>query len=210
MGEWHTHLHPIKFMINNLQLLKSLGVETMGLEILFCDTHQHLLDEFHTSPPDAPMPPVLEAFLAARSFEGCSYITLLQEAKKLGLRIVALDSSLAFEIMNFKNGYEALERCVTMNYVAKKILDDVLRRSSGKVLVHMGGAHAASIILEKESQRPGLSVIHGVADYIRSPYICIADSINGKHSVNINVRDHKSTGGRRKIMHLYLQRPVET
>ncbi|KTD73509.1 hypothetical protein [Legionella tucsonensis] len=95
IGEIHHHKFPKKFLIENLEYFKKLGIKTLFFEFLFYDRHQKLLDEYFNS-PNKELPAELAAYLHFKDvtsecgFSG--YTDIVKTAKKSGIRIVALDS----------------------------------------------------------------------------------------------------------------------
>lgn len=95
LNEIHHHAFPKKFLAENLEYFKSLGIKTLFFEFLLYERHQQLLDQYFVSDTDE-LPPELAAYLNAKDLaSNCGfsgYTDIVKSARKAGIRIVALDS----------------------------------------------------------------------------------------------------------------------
>ncbi|QBR83102.1 hypothetical protein E3983_01250 [Legionella israelensis] len=95
INEIHHHQFPKRFIKENLDYFKELGIKTLFFEFLFYERHQLLLDEYFCSEHDE-LPPELACYLNFKDkASGCGfsgYTDIVKAAKKAGIRIVALDS----------------------------------------------------------------------------------------------------------------------
>ncbi|CAM3017326.1 Uncharacterised protein [Legionella steigerwaltii] len=108
--EIHHHKFPKKFLTENLEYFKQLGVKTLFFEFLFYDRHQKLLDEYFNS-PSQELPTELAAYLhfkdVASNCGFSGYTDIVKAAKKAGIRVVALDTypAILSYIKSFKIKY---------------------------------------------------------------------------------------------------------
>ncbi len=205
LGEWHSDKSARKFLFDNLELLKEFGVTTVFLESCFYDTLQPYLDQYFES-SSLDMPLIVDAYLNDHE-SPAFFADFVRKAKRLNIRVVGIDTSLAFEIENGDTREEAGERIMTMNFVAKKIIDH--EKGRGKYIALMGGAHAPTMLVKKGKMNlAGDVAIPGLADLLQCPYIGFCDTDDGSSLALPNVVDYTSSYGKRKHMHLYLKRPA--
>jgi hypothetical protein len=173
LGEDHTHFNPKKFLIDHLSEMKRMGVTTLFIEGFEYDTVQSFLDEYlHLPTDEVPLPLIL-------AHDGwCPfplYIEVICAAKKAGVRIVAIDTTMITK-------FSALEERVSkMNYVAKKIIDH--EKGSGKYVALMGAAHGSRYN----------AGVPGVAELLQCPLILIEDLKSGEtaETIQVNLRDYQ-------------------
>lgn len=200
VGERHREVASKKFIIDNLVLLRSMGITTLFMEFFNYDTMQPYLDEYFASESDQ-MHPLLEMVLAQgdrlNGFTSpYSYTDLVREAKKARIRVVGIDTSLSYEL---PTGADE-ERIRGMNYAAQKIIQ--YEQGDGKCIILLGGAHAPTLVSSSNYSIPG------IADLLQSPYIMIQDNDNGTSKGSANLSNVPFTDcWTKKHVHLLLERP---
>lgn len=147
-GEIHHHKFPKKFLEDNLEYFKQLGIKTLFFEFLFYDRHQKLLDEYFHSTNDY-LPPELAAYLSFKDeSSGCGfagYTNIVKAAKKAGIRIVALDSYPAILscIQHFKIKYLHGDEHIRINSFNGYAAEIIARESHGEpYLAFVGFDHS--------------------------------------------------------------------
>lgn len=189
-GEYHRDSCPKRFLIDNMETLRDLGVKTVFMENFLYDAHQPLLDHYFET-PEAEVPILLKACLEDNPYEFESPYTLvdvLKAAKRCGIRIVGIDTSVANEVGTSDDGKpDPMERVKAMNYVAKRIIEK--EKGDGKYLAYMGIAHAATII-QYDDDVPSRVAFQstGMADLLQCPLLFFKDTEGDEEpSQHVNV-----------------------
>lgn len=150
LGEIHHHQFPKKFLVENLEYFKQLGIKTLFFEFLFYDRHQKLLDTYCNS-SNEELPPELAAYLHFKDVaSGCGfsgYTNIVKAAKKAGIRVVALDS------------YPAILSCIKSFQIKHLDGDECFR-------LHSFNGHAAQIIKKESNGKPYLAFLGFDHSYI--------------------------------------------
>ncbi|MCE0723515.1 MULTISPECIES: hypothetical protein [Legionella] len=150
LGEIHHHKFPKKFLTENLEYFKQLGIKTLFFEFLFYDRHQTLLDAYLNSPSEE-LPPELAAYLHFKDVaSGCGfsgYTDVVKAAKKAGIRVVALDS------------YPAILSCIKGFQIKYLGGDEYFR-------IHSFNGNAAKIIEKESNGEPYLAFLGFDHSYI--------------------------------------------
>lgn len=212
IGESHAERNSKKFIVDNLEGLKKMGVTTLFMEGLGYDTMQPLLDTYFASSSDT-MPVLLEARLAHvdrnwNTIAPYTYTDIVRRAKKAGIRIVGLDTIASCTIGSCdKNGNINPERKTKLfNYVAHQIIQH--EQGSGKYIALMGGGHASTY--QYQSSIPGEKSfqVPGIANLLKCPMICIRDSKTHHSLACANIPYLQLTSNAwLKHVHAYLLRP---
>jgi RHS repeat-associated protein len=138
IGVGHGNPAGWNFMSQNMQQLHAQGVNTIYVESLRSDAHQHLVDEYMHSPAGTPMPPQLQSYLNHAGQPGLT--ATITAAKDNGVRIVGIDGMPAKS-----GGVLGLEgshiRASMMNSYASDIITHDHAANPGKYLVEAGRAH---------------------------------------------------------------------
>lgn len=130
--EIHHHKFPKKFLAENLEYFKQLGVKTLFFEFLLYDRHQKLLDEYFNSPHEE-LPTELAAYLHCKDLASdcgfSGYTAIVKAAKKAGIRVVALDSypAILSYLKSFQSKYldgDEQFRIRSFNGFAAKIIEN--------------------------------------------------------------------------------------
>lgn len=174
IGERHEAKAPKKLLIDAMPSLKEIGVTVIYLEHLFTDGHQDLLDQYYRS--DSHVLPYrlykhLE-WLDCGNFlsddlvtNPYSFMGLVIAAKVHGIRIVPIDSSVAYDRdqnrLMAKN--DSKKRCYMMSYLAAKQFEN--HPKEDKYLFLVGSMHINSA----NSGVPGITEITG------APTIVVGD-----------------------------------
>lgn len=214
IGECHLDGNPKKFLIDNMEILRDLGVKTLFMEDYLYDTQQPLLDHYFET-PDAKPPLLVKTFQdgwsEAYGFKApYTYVDILRKAKSLGIRIVGIDTSAANEMGIGSSGKpNPMARLRAMNYVAQQIIDR--EKGEGKYLAFMGGLHAGTITqYDKDEPSRVAFTSTGMADLLQCPLIMVEDSRDGSEKptlVNIARKDGGDPAWHEKHIHLLLVRP---
>lgn len=162
IGETHDLVASKQILIDNMDLLKEKGVETVYLEHVLHDVHQVDLDDYFRSPANAPMPRRLERYLNAldRGFgtdasKNYTFLRLVETAKEHKVRVVSIDVLASYNVKGMNK--EDVARRVMMNFQAKEIIEAYQARWPGtKWVALVGGAHANTI-----GKTPGLAELTG-------------------------------------------------
>lgn len=169
VGESHRHVSPKKFIFDNLEALRQLGVTTLFMEHFNYDTMQSYLDDYFNSESEE-MHPVLAMNLSRYDqayglISPYTYTDVVRQAKKAGIRIVGIDTSLAYDLKDEDR------RLKGMNYEAQKIIRH--EQGSGKYVVLLGAAHSTNVDWQSKFTIPG------IADMLQCPKIMVDDSDDG-------------------------------
>lgn len=226
-GEIHTERNSKAFIIDNLEAMRRMGVTTLFMESLLYDTMQPFLDDYYTS-HSSVMPPMLAAYLEALDggqslTHPYTYTEIVRRAKEVGIRIVAIDTSVSHGTKETKGIYgierpELLEsfenRLKAMNYVAEQIIRH--EKGPGKFIAFMGSHHAPTLHykeIEYEDEEdsylsPNEKFIPGLADLLRCPFIHISDVKDGPPIARQNIASFKipQRGWCYKHVHVSLKR----
>ena len=184
IGEIHKSLASKKFLIDNMAELKKQGVTTLFLEHLFSDTQTSLLNEY-LDPLCTEMPPLLSRHLdhldkghGLRNIvddNPYSFKGLIMSAKKHGMRIIPIDTSISYE--RDKNQIDSQDkhtsRCVMMNYIAAQQFSKFKAdHSHNKYVFFVGSAHINAVT----------SSVPGIAEITGCPTIVVEDGASYHYS----------------------------
>lgn len=216
IGETHFDVAPKKFLVDNMQVLRDLGVRTLFMEDYMYDVQQTLLDHYFETPGAEP-PHLLEAYQERwdelYEFEApYTYMDILRKAKQCGIRIVGIDTSVSNEIDSSLAGNpDPMARMRGMNFAAKQIIDR--EKGSGKYLAFMGQCHAATMTeYHKDEPKRVVRSSTGIADILQCPLINIEDAVDDDREltlVNTDRQDESEPFWHEKHIHLYLLRRRE-
>lgn len=181
VGEQHEHSSPKKFIIDNLDRLKQVGVTTLFIEHLFHETMQPLLEA-------TKAPPLLDSYLKHLDREAGlkqgqpGFHQLVTAAKAAGIRVVAIDNRDAYKANISNSGIGAMvdearngDRYKTMNYVACSIIEK--EKGNGKFIALVGNAHSTTC--EK---------VLGLSEILGCPTILVEDAHTD--SIQWNVKNY--------------------
>lgn len=146
IGESHADIGSKQFLIDNMQALAEQNVKTLYMEHLLTDFHQAGLDAFAET---SVMPRDVEAYLAGMDsghltdpLERYTFLALIQEANKHGIRIQAIDCMASYRETGMSVG-DAKARIKMMNFHAQIIIRaDQSARGAHKWVALMGNAHS--------------------------------------------------------------------
>lgn len=180
IGEIHRDSSPKSFLISQMPNFKSAGVDTLFLEHLFYDTIQHDLDDYFNSPSDQ-LPSILEQTLKRTEIhpdETNNYKNVIMAAKKNGIRVVAIDTSVSYKAgWDDHFGAQGANRYKGMNYTASKIIER--ERGNGKYVALVGSAHSSTC-----------EGVPGMREILNCPSLVIEDS--SQDSIQLKVLNHGS------------------
>lgn len=141
VGEVHSHITPKKLLINSAENLKRIGITTVFSEFFLYEAHQKLLDDYLAGDSD-DLPFELSQWLKyidessnIPSTTQYTYTNCLKALKRVGIRVVGLDSSLT---LFYK------KRVAGFNQVAYEVFQKEYR--GGRYLLHTGVAHCRADI----------------------------------------------------------------
>lgn len=169
LGELHRYPDSKKFLIEHMDLFKSMGVTTLFLENFPYDFLQPHLDGYLTSSSDE-IPTLVQACFSYADYlsdasEPFTFLNLLKKAKAAGIRIVALDTNISIATgLDHATMQFGPERAQGMNYSAKQIIEH--EKGDGHYLALIGNGHCWS---KKKDDR----FIPGLPALLNCPYINI-------------------------------------
>ncbi|QVW24388.1 membrane-targeted effector domain-containing toxin [Pseudomonas hormoni] len=146
IGESHAGIGSKQFLIDNMQALAEQSVKTLYMEHLLTDFHQAALDAFAET---SVMPRDVETYLTGLDaghltdpLERYTFLTLVREANKHGIRIQAIDSMASYRLSGMRVR-DATARHKMMNFHARTIIRaDQAARGSHKWIALMGNSHS--------------------------------------------------------------------
>jgi hypothetical protein len=153
-----------KLIIESLENLHARGVHTLYLEHLLSDAHQMLLDAYDAAPPGQEMPAALRGYLQwlehRHSPQATSIINLIEAAKRLGVRVIALDCYAS----HFPASHNHLDRHTVLNYHADLVIRHTQSRpNAGKWVALVDHKHGNSIAglagLAERTQTIGIRIL---------------------------------------------------
>ncbi len=178
----HEMSEPKQFLIEMMPTLKEQGVTTIFLEHLFYETQQKTLDDY-IQIQEATMPPDLKKYLSYLdliSKLSTGFAALVEEAKKLRIRIVAIDTGESYAHKSTtktgSNNYSS--RGPALNEQAYAIIKREVKNDE-KYVVFCGGAH----VINQEG-------VPGISQYLHIPNIFIEKSENNTPSIQVNLEKH--------------------
>lgn len=188
----HTDTTPKQFLIDHMEHLKEqCGVETLFLEHILYDTIQPFLDDYIESPRDAEMPLILSRYLAFLdltcdlSQSPTSFKAVVEAAKRNGIRVVAIDTSLSYEAgFDARNGSHGRDRMLGMNYAASKIIPH--EAVVGNYVTLIGCMHGSQVLYDTPTVP-----VPGVAELLQIPFIILEDSTQAQNEVIAPVTSYK-------------------
>lgn len=155
VGEVHSHISAKKFLIQNMTLLKLVGFTTLFMEHLYYD-EQRELESFD---PNSESGSIIHERLDkldhgylerdpayAAAWKQNNFSALVKAAKRVGIRIVAIDTSYTYQAQYLHKDPHTGEswdnyRIRSMNYTAANIMTLELAKTPGKWCALMGSAH---------------------------------------------------------------------
>jgi len=166
IGEEHSDIFPKQLIIDNLTQLKAKGVNKIYMEHLFFDSMQPLLDAYFNQKSDE-MPSYLKRYLL-RCLHSKSFFDLVQAAKKAGIRIVAIDTTVSYNCgVESKVGVISDQnRYIAMNTVATIIINREQKKDPGKYIALMGSGHVAMINNGETTGVPGVAELLQVPSFV--------------------------------------------
>ena len=182
LGETHADVDSKEFLMKNMASLKSKGVTTIYMEHFKTD-YQSLLNQYLSAGNQEPMPPGLDAFIAAMDAKhnltnkDYNVRSIVVAAKNVGMRIVGIDDIQA----KGGQGNAAEQRVKKMNFLANKTITDDDRGDNGKFVALTGAAHNKEHT-GKDKSVPGLSQTLDV------PALIIKD---GRLQIDKNITEEK-------------------
>lgn len=173
IGEHENYIAPKKLLIDNMDRLKNLGVNTLFLEHIKYDLHQQELDDWFEQRIAIPVDTT--EFLNRLDekyglFPPYSFTDLVYKAHEAGIRVIAIDSS-ASAIAG--NHYEIAQSCISsakqrikaLNFKAIQIMKE---RITGKYIVLTGTDHGSTTLTYEK--------IPGISELMQCPFVIISDS----------------------------------
>ena len=163
VGESHHAISSKRFLIDQMQALRTQGVQTIFMEHLLSDEHQADLDLWHRYPPGVAMPPAVARYLSDLNVghmdehfidhaqrgryrqlrERYNFSNVAAAAQYAGIKIVAIDCKISYEVHSgglSGNATSSRMRTEMMNYFAS---EKIRRRSlPGKWVAYVGNSHA--------------------------------------------------------------------
>lgn len=217
LGEQHEDFSPKKLLIDNMEALKESGVTTIFLEHLLEDTQRDLLKKYLSGPSDAKMPIMLREYLnfldngfrlknhpdqiISGEFQPYGFIGLVLQAKKYGMNIVPIDTSISYATgsqINKLSELDADNRCLMMNYVAaQQIKKFKQQHPNDKFIVFCGSKHINAF----NSSIPGMAEITG------APTLVVED-VSDRSSLSNRERISLSSTHPAKPDVLIVMRPI--
>jgi hypothetical protein len=147
VGERHLVSDARLFLIRNLQALKSYGFKTLALE-MWNASAQADLDRFINNEFDIEW--VRQNFKKHWSYDSTTYIQLMEEAHKLGFKVLALDIR---DKMNRKAGLSfAQEILVRDQAMAQVLSQELVQAPNDKIIALTGRWHSYSRVADKGQQ----------------------------------------------------------
>ena len=172
-GEVHSHQSGKKILIENMAQLSASDVKTLYLEHLQSDLHQSLLDDYFQT---GKMPLRLDRFLQAQDLghriapsSPYTFSQLVREARRHGIRIVAIDCSASYFSKGTPSETPWMTRYETFSYFASR----TIRAHQARV-----GAHKW-IALTGNSHANTFQGIPGLAELLGTVGVRISDTAPG-------------------------------
>lgn len=161
-GETHSHQSGKKVLIENMADLSKSDVKTLYMEHLQTDFHQSLLDTYFET---GQMPLRLSTFLQSQdlghrisSTSSYTFSRLVSEARRHGIRVVALDCSASYNPKNTPSETDWLTRYEMFSYFATRtIRAHQAKAGKHKWIALTGNSHANTF-----EGVPGLAELEGV------------------------------------------------
>jgi hypothetical protein len=153
IGENHQDISPKRFLIENMSFFKSKGVEILFMEHLTQADHQHLMD-FYFKDSEKEMPQTLREYLDEMTCghmdksEDLEYLdevykynfrTIVEEAKKCGIKVVCLETKLDDYKLRFTKGVDRTRHfnSAAASIIKKEIGGEIPKRW----IAFMGNTH---------------------------------------------------------------------
>lgn len=146
IGESHADVGSKQFLIDNMQVLAEEQVKTLYMEHLLTDFHQAALDAYAET---SVMSRDLEACLSGLDaghltdpLDRYSFLALVREANKHGIRVQAIDSMASYRVSGM-SAEDELARQKMMNFHARVVMSaDQAARGAHKWIALMGNTHS--------------------------------------------------------------------
>lgn len=176
IGESHRHISPKKLLFDNMAELKKQGVDTIYMEHLMRVTHQKMLDDYFASPSDK-MPVMLRDYLIKQDRDQLvtndptypySFLGVVMQAKQQGIRVVAFDNQASYvphDITKDNARGDPDNRCLYMNYLAAKTVQEDRTPGQGKYIVFCGSKHINNSVSE----------VNGITELLGTPSVLVQD-----------------------------------
>jgi len=176
VGEVHRDKSPKQFLIDNMPLFKSQGVNKIFMEHLLQECHQELLKAYLKSPMGTPMPRRLELYLkhldeSNKLEEPATYSSVVRAAKVNGIHIVAIESEAIYAIDDLEEIFGSnfmkmqqleIDRNKAMNMAMVELVNE--NDDGNKYVAFIGNAHVSTY-----------RGVPGVSDLLGSPNIVVHD-----------------------------------
>ncbi len=210
-GESHSHDNSKQFV---LEAIRSRQVKTVYLEHICYDALQPMLDAYWKSSSDK-MPLALMALLEGLDMKfrlrpEYSYTAIVREAKRHGVRIVGIDTTLTQAAGTVRHH---ADRLMGMNQGAQTIVEHEQRQHPGNFIVLTGAAHSSTWLAKRGKLSDVDRTIVGLADRLRCLNIVIQDVTERRlHAPRTNVSGYPYSLGSHyegsvgTHMHLHLER----
>lgn len=167
VGETHSDVSPKRFLCENMSHLKEQGYEALFMEHLYYDAQADLDEYFKTGEMPDRLKKQLEELDEGhgwlhrgekkKSWGQNNFTAIVTEARKAGIRIIAIDISYIYGLQGRR---ERKERVPEMNYGAYEIMrHEIEENHYTKWIALMGNSHA--IRCEGEPT-PGMNEMMGV------------------------------------------------
>ncbi|AZE59759.1 Dermonecrotic toxin [Pseudomonas fluorescens] len=179
VGESHSAESSKAFLIDNMQLLASLGVKRIYFEHLLTDVHIPMLKAFYRS-KSAPMAEALTNFLNGiyplPRNHYYSFRNVVTKARDAGIKIQPIDCTVSYVLRDMRDSAGTLRQRM-MNYYATEVIQWVQtsKRQPGKWVALVGDTHTNTF-----------KDIPGVAELTGSIGLRIEDRV-GTHPLGIEV-----------------------
>lgn len=144
-GETHTNQQAKIFLRNILAGLKEKGFSVLALEMFNID-QQNVLDGYFSG--NISREKLKQSLLSDWNYKAEEYLNLIEEARKLGIRPLAIDNRSLVETRDFVEGLHQRDQIM-----AEKISSFLMMSSDVKIIVLAGSLHA-QYFLNRTSKIP--------------------------------------------------------
>lgn len=205
VGEVHSMRSPKKLLVDNMPALKEAKVTTLFCEHVLDDIHKDLLDIYFKS-NSLLMPAELEVYLnnldrghinqveyiesgiePSDAFHPYSFTGLIVQAKRYGIRIVPIDTTVSYTLQNPEQlitDTHLKARALMMSYSSTKIMNTYLaEHTNEKYVIFCGSLHINST----NSSVPGMAEIMGTPTVVVEDGKATELRLQPKHVANPHV-----------------------
>lgn len=183
IADIHNQKGPRNFLLNNLAVLKAYGFTTIFCEGIYYEM-QPLIDAFlqdkTTNTPTPFFSPFLRKLLSY-SAHGNNHCELLQTCKKLGMRVVGIDTHFSYRsaaFIDFCDNYP-LWRVKAMNAYALVIIE---KEKPNKYNVFAGGGHLKAYDNKNKFQKID-EYVPGICAILNIPTVSVVDILEADYHV---------------------------